>query len=666
MTPTEPVGGYVLYGTVVDYVESTFASGSAFGIEVVPSYTFRVPKRTPDGRFEIFPMGLAPDCRPVPLGLTDIEERFELGSVVGVVGAVPDLASTLGNIDFHRTGILFRVEPGCNLDALERREHDCRELGVPCGHYRFEANKDIARLDAVSQTERVSILERLAAYRGLIAYSDLVGKYLPEAAGRRLMKLRYGDVMALGCLAPEAALESFDWERRLRWGEYCTQADPYDPTAREATELYTAIASGRTAFVENFIARGGNPNAPLRGTPMGWVYPLNVAVRADSEPIALALLDAGADFERSGLDSYVISAAGMAQVWEFLLSQREDRLQSARETIDAACSHGYFEVVEVLSRHALERNTAPATADALASCVMMSPDSARLLIDRGARSSSALFAAARFGSVGMVRLLLDHGADPFERYGSEDATFAGFAAIDFARHEYEFKDESARQRVRYVLHELAAGPPPRSREPAAALAKDAREDLERYAAPAERLAFAARFGLYDSVRELLERSAAFAPADLRRATRAALEGRNPDVARLLLESGAPPDGGALHAAAQTNLAGIVKHLLALGADVNERANGATPLESWLVSKERDYEAIRLLLASGADICEAAATPGTDAWPIGLISQAPADCRPRRPTNAPASADAQTICSKAGGAPRVLRPHRRSVVRMRRH
>jgi ankyrin repeat protein len=94
------------------------------------------------------------------------------------------------------------------------------------------------------------------------------------------------------------------------------------------------------------------------------------------------------------------------------------------------------------------------------------------------------------------------------------------------------------------------------------------------------------------------------PSTLAAATNAALRAHYPDIARLLLAAGAEPGGGALHTAAQTGPAGIVPHLIALGADVDERIDGLTPIESWYAGERayNDAPVLQALLDAGADGC----------------------------------------------------------------
>jgi ankyrin repeat protein len=93
---------------------------------------------------------------------------------------------------------------------------------------------------------------------------------------------------------------------------------------------------------------------------------------------------------------------------------------------------------------------------------------------------------------------------------------------------------------------------------------------------------------------------------------------------LLLDRGADPDGGALHAAAATGHPQVVERLLAEGADVDrrDRDTGRTALHA-AVAAAPDGEvpaAVRLLVTAGADV-NALTNDGASALDISRVAAA---------------------------------------------
>jgi ankyrin repeat protein len=96
------------------------------------------------------------------------------------------------------------------------------------------------------------------------------------------------------------------------------------------------------------------------------------------------------------------------------------------------------------------------------------------------------------------------------------------------------------------------------------------------------------------------------------------------AARMLLERGADPDGGALHAAAARASAELVRLLVESGADVERRdpETGRTPLHA-AVAAGPDGDApdvVRILLEGGADV-DAVTNDGASALDISRVAAA---------------------------------------------
>lgn len=357
----------------------------------------------------------------------------------------------------------------------------------------------------------------------------------------------------------------------------------------------------------------------------GRVTPLAIAIVGHREDVALWLLERGAEFAESEQGRVIDAAAqhGMSRVLEVLA--RRDRARSSnrrfyvmQRSLEVSAAYGHFEVVDLMLRLSKEFDE-PIPIEDVESAALIAlrdnDDIARRLIDFiGAPFPGGLAAAAYMGSPGLVRELLDRGANPYEEY---EALQEARLPVEWAIYRHTMARSPFDQEVaRLIVHELWATY--RYKEDiaqrAASMARNGREYLSALAIESPERAFieAAHYGYYDIVRDAIQ--AGMPGIDrgshvgvLADAVRAALLVNHADVARLLLESGAPPDQGALHAAARGSSPGMVRYLLSLSADPLARFEGRTPEAYWLERVETegsaaDRDVLYELVVGGADVC----------------------------------------------------------------
>lgn len=380
--------------------------------------------------------------------------------------------------------------------------------------------------------------------------------------------------------------------------------------------LLEAIRYSELAAVEDYLRQGGSPEATVDvyGEQMTL---LKAAIIDREEAIALALLDAGAQLESSGVDLTYVGTNGMKGIVERLLPLRQDRAIE-HTGVASAADNGYYDVVEVYIRRRDGRSSewrkefGRAANSAL---FARYDDTARLLVEAGADLKEALHTAARFSSPGMVRYLLAQGMNPNERIvipGVLEQTPIEFAWLRYREEEASDEPgaEGARpRRIRsdaaYVLFELTRAGARLDSVDLTTIAKDGLAEITAADGISEELLVTARIGLADHVEGLLLNRSQLDQSSLRSAVIVALQNDHDDIARILLGAGAPFDGGVLHAAAAGSSPGMVRYLLSLGASPSERVDGKSVLDFWLEeSTTNDPEFIlHELITAGTDACE---------------------------------------------------------------
>lgn len=383
-------------------------------------------------------------------------------------------------------------------------------------------------------------------------------------------------------------------------------------------ELLEAIRTGDIAALAAYLSSGGSPDRRIDvfGRSMSL---LRTAVIDREEEIALRLLDAGVDPESSDVSLQEVGRNGLSRLLDRMLAMQpvESEPVSYTGIIDAALN-GYYDTVQVYLSYATDRDAWASELNGAFGGALIAgyDDVARLLVERDSPLDEGLHVAARFSSPGVIRYLLSEGltvdaalvlppeeADQpqraiefaWRRYQEESAFFGALPADS---HVHWFRNDDAS----YVLFELM-----RVGSSLDAVSMDApRDGLREMAglAGAERLVYAARAGFYDVAEETLSTAFQYLPQDLRSALMMALRKDHDDIARLLIRSGAPVDGGPLHVASAASSPGMVRFLIGQGADPNERYEGRSPLEFWLERNVTEDPELILheLVSAGADAC----------------------------------------------------------------
>ena len=391
---------------------------------------------------------------------------------------------------------------------------------------------------------------------------------------------------------------------------------------RQGTEytdsaLYEGIRTSDLESIERYLTAGGDPNRSI-AVGNGEFWPLlKVALYDREEEIAIALLRGGGDFGASGVQLYGVSRGGMTRVLEHLFDFELVRFEIPVVGLNSAALNGYYDVIEVLLRRASAGDLGEAWQSAMnyaAGAAMAAgyDDVARLLLESTADLTHTLYPAIRFSSPGTVRYLLSRGVDPTEEL-PEDPIVPERTPMEFALRRYEemrlaladgMEWEGQDDAVR-VIYELMRAGVAADDSDLLRIAEDGVAEIERIREPAMRLVAAARLGYYDVVLSLVHSDGGIlGEQSLRQALIMAFRHDHDDIARMLLASGAPVSGGALHEAARASSPGMVRFLLASGADPLERVGGLTPVEAWRNNPTtRDPgPVLHELIRGGAEVC----------------------------------------------------------------
>ena len=380
--------------------------------------------------------------------------------------------------------------------------------------------------------------------------------------------------------------------------------------------LYKGIRTNDMELIERYLAAGGDANRSIEvGNGEFWPM-LKVALYDREEDIALALLRGGGDFDASGVQLYQVAREGMPRVLEHLFDFGLVRFEIPDVGLPSAAANGFYDVIEVLLRRASDRDLGEPwqmEMNRAAGSAMLAryDDVARLLLESTADLTHRLHVATRFSSPGIIRYLLSRGVDPSEAL-PEDPIVPERTPMDFARRRYEelqlaLADGINRENhdATRVIYELMRAGVAASDPDFLSIAENGVAEIERIREPATRLVAASRLGYYDVALGLAQNYGdILSEQSLRQALVMAFRHDHDDIARMLLASGAPVSGGALHEAARASSPGMVRFLLASGADPLERVNGLTPVEAWRDNPTTSDPGLVLheLIRGGAEVC----------------------------------------------------------------
>ncbi|KAL5334333.1 ankyrin repeat-containing domain protein [Aspergillus crustosus] len=215
-------------------------------------------------------------------------------------------------------------------------------------------------------------------------------------------------------------------------------ADLNIPQSRAYKPLHHALINYHPDVAELLVMRGANVSATTR---VGET-PLHIACEVGSVKMAATLLDHGADISvmcdlsYTPLHMSVASASASAKLVTLLLERGADPTATDQQRytpLDTAIVRGEFEICKLLMQHIADTSTDSqewATPLTLAIyhdrpdfvCLFLN-EGARLVpaeSDRGENLFQAVVLTSQFGAIGVLKVLLEMGADVSAQHQSEN------------------------------------------------------------------------------------------------------------------------------------------------------------------------------------------------------------------------------------------------------
>ncbi|CAH0017361.1 unnamed protein product [Clonostachys rhizophaga] len=377
--------------------------------------------------------------------------------------------------------------------------------------------------------------------------------------------------------------------------------------------LYLAAERGNLEMVQLLLARGAGLEHDGAGPG---ATPLMVASLHNHEAIVKVLINKGAKFYvndgRSALTAATIG--GHLHIVRLLLkSGAPVNVQGGKDyirpAIAEACVHGMKEILELLLQHGqgVNHHTSPPLVFA---SMHGNIEMARMLLAKNAEIDAfeselgwnALMAAASSGHLGLVELLLNHGAD-INLQGKGGSSPLGIAARQGHEEIVDLLLDRGATRSHSIIKAAILGDQLQIAEKLIGSEYDLQDE-----AKGEILQLACLQG-FESLAEALIQNGAnvnFSDWDHHGSVlQAAAQQDNEEIVQLLIDNGACINstsgtaGTALHVAIRAGHENIVTLLIDHGADVNIQGGDGSTLQAASFYGYEDI--VRLLIDHGADV-----------------------------------------------------------------
>ena len=380
-------------------------------------------------------------------------------------------------------------------------------------------------------------------------------------------------------------------------------------SSKSSVDLFESIRTGDIEAIRQQVELGVDVNTSLDGIYTKPFNLLSLSIFDREEEIALYLLSKGATLDGDEATIHQIAREGLSRVLRVLLEKQPSRLVAGDNVLAVAASHGHYDVCKMLLEHAQIHNISWGDEFSLAMQAAISQDHddiARLLLSYGAPTSGDVFLSAiKGGSGGIVRTLIQHGADVESEVPAQIRSRLR-TPLDFATSRLERADPDAA----FAIYELVSALPEATAVPShiAAAIKAPSAEIDQLDI-AEKIVRSAEIGYLDYVQTYLpDLSSEELKSTIPRAITTALESGHDDIARILVERFDIRDEDKnliLAAAVQESSPGFVRMLFRMGFMPIDEKSQIIVTKAWESGTQRSIPRGRILnemVVGGLDMC----------------------------------------------------------------